>query len=182
MLVHALRRVTVRRSVGDCLIDAGRGRAFHAGMAKKSPAKRPAATASGAYDKPALRERLKTKIQKGTKGGRAGQWSARKAQLLAQEYEAAGGGYTGPRRDSQKHLKKWTDEQWHTRDGKPAARGKTTARYLPKKAWSTLSEGEKKATDTKKRKASRTGKQFVANTKRAKLAGAKARSSRGRKA
>lgn len=49
---------------------------------------------AGNYDKPMLRKRLFRKILSGTRGGRAGQWSARKAQLLAREYKAAGGGYT----------------------------------------------------------------------------------------
>jgi hypothetical protein len=49
---------------------------------------------AGNYDKPEMRKRLFRKILRGTRGGRAGQWSARKAQLLAREYEAAGGGYT----------------------------------------------------------------------------------------
>lgn len=49
---------------------------------------------AGNYDKPEMRKRLFRKILRGTRGGRAGQWSARKAQLLAREYKAAGGGYT----------------------------------------------------------------------------------------
>jgi len=49
---------------------------------------------AGNYTKPALRRRLFRKILRGTRGGRAGQWSGRKAQLLAREYKAAGGGYT----------------------------------------------------------------------------------------
>lgn len=48
---------------------------------------------AGNYTKPALRRRLFNKIMRGSKGGRAGQWSARKAQMLAREYKAAGGGY-----------------------------------------------------------------------------------------
>ena len=48
---------------------------------------------AGNYTKPALRKRLFEKILAGTKGGKAGQWSARKAQLLARLYKAAGGGY-----------------------------------------------------------------------------------------
>lgn len=48
---------------------------------------------AGNYTKPSLRKRLFEKIKAGTKGGKAGQWSARKAQLLAKEYKAAGGGY-----------------------------------------------------------------------------------------
>lgn len=48
---------------------------------------------AGNYTKPALRKRLFKAILAGTKGGRAGQWSARKAQLLAARYKKAGGGY-----------------------------------------------------------------------------------------
>ena len=48
---------------------------------------------AGNYTKPALRKRLFKRIKRGTKGGKAGQWSARKAQLLAAEYKKAGGGY-----------------------------------------------------------------------------------------
>ena len=48
---------------------------------------------AGNYTKPTLRKRLFEKIKSGTKGGKSGQWSARKAQLLAKEYKAAGGGY-----------------------------------------------------------------------------------------
>lgn len=49
--------------------------------------------AAGTYTKPAMRKRIFERIKRGTKGGRAGQWSARKAQLLAKEYKKAGGGY-----------------------------------------------------------------------------------------
>ena len=48
---------------------------------------------AGNYTKPAMRKRLFNKIKAGSKGGSAGQWSARKAQMLAKEYKAAGGGY-----------------------------------------------------------------------------------------
>lgn len=48
---------------------------------------------AGNYTKPSLRKRLFREIMAGTKGGRAGQWSARKAQLLAARYKKAGGGY-----------------------------------------------------------------------------------------
>ena len=48
---------------------------------------------AGNYTKPALRKRLFEKIKAGSKGGAPGQWSARKAQMLAREYKAAGGGY-----------------------------------------------------------------------------------------
>ena len=48
---------------------------------------------AGNYTKPTMRKRLFEKVKRGTKGGKAGQWSARKAQLLAKLYKAAGGGY-----------------------------------------------------------------------------------------
>ena len=47
---------------------------------------------SGNYTKPAMRKRLFNKIKAGSKGGKAGQWSGRKAQMLAKQYKAAGGG------------------------------------------------------------------------------------------
>jgi hypothetical protein len=48
---------------------------------------------AGNYTKPGMRKRLFEKIKAGNKGGNPGQWSARKAQMLAKEYKAAGGGY-----------------------------------------------------------------------------------------
>lgn len=48
---------------------------------------------SGNYTKPAMRKRLFNKIKAGSKGGDPGEWSARKAQLLAREYKKNGGGY-----------------------------------------------------------------------------------------
>ena len=48
---------------------------------------------AGNYTKPTMRKRLFNKIKSGTKGGKAGQWSARKAQMLAKQYKDAGGGY-----------------------------------------------------------------------------------------
>tara|TARA_R100001509_G_scaffold98126_1_gene57243 strand:- start:3 stop:191 length:189 start_codon:yes stop_codon:yes gene_type:complete len=48
---------------------------------------------AGNYTKPALRKRLFQKILRGNKGGNPGQWSARKAQMLALAYKRAGGGY-----------------------------------------------------------------------------------------
>ena len=41
----------------------------------------------------AMRRALFNRIKAGNKGGRAGQWSARKAQMLAKQYKAKGGGY-----------------------------------------------------------------------------------------
>ncbi len=130
------------------------------------------------YTDPKLRERLKAEITAGDKGGKPGQWSARKAQLLAAEYKKAGGEYkdsAGPT-EAQDHLNQWTDEKWQTADGEPAIREGETTRYLPKAAWDELSPAEKKATEAKKSAGSKAGKQFVANTPKAKAARKKASS------
>ena len=48
---------------------------------------------AGNYTKPTMRKRLFNRIKAGSKGGAPGQWSARKAQMLAKQYKAKGGGY-----------------------------------------------------------------------------------------
>ena len=48
---------------------------------------------AGNYTKPGLRKRLFQRIKAGGKGGKPGQWSARKAQMLAKQYKSAGGWY-----------------------------------------------------------------------------------------
>ena len=48
---------------------------------------------AGNYTKPSMRKRMFQSIKSGTKGGKAGHWSARKAQMLAKRYKAGGGGY-----------------------------------------------------------------------------------------
>ena len=48
---------------------------------------------AGNYTKPGMRKRLFESIKASGKGGAPGQWSARKAQLLAAKYKKAGGGY-----------------------------------------------------------------------------------------
>ena len=116
-----------------------------------------------AYTKPELRERLKNQIMQGSKGGKPGQWSARKAQLLALAYEKANGGYSGSKTDKQKSLSKWTKEDWGTKSGKPSTQGSkaTGERYLPKKAREALTSSEYAATTRAKRKGTSAGKQFV---------------------
>ena len=60
--------------------------------------KKSTVNASGNYTKPTMRKRLFNQIKAGSKGGRPGQWSARKAQMLAKRYKAAGGGYRGKKK------------------------------------------------------------------------------------
>ena len=64
---------------------------------RKAPAKKKKAKSrvneAGNYTKPTMRKRLFQRIKAGSKGGAPGQWSARKAQILAKQYKAKGGGY-----------------------------------------------------------------------------------------
>lgn len=64
---------------------------------------------------------------------------------------------------SQKSLKKWTEQEWTTSDGKPS---KGKKRYLPKKAWDSLTPGEKAATNKAKAKGNAKGDQFVPQPKK----------------
>lgn len=111
---------------------------------------------------PALWEKVKTQVTEGDKGGKAGQWSARKAQLAVHEYKAAGGGYKGGK-SADNHLIEWTHEAWGTQSGKDS--GETGERYLPEQAREALSEAEYKRTTAKKRADSARGKQFSAQPK-----------------
>ena len=123
------------------------------------------------YTHPEMREELLEEIKQSDKGGDPGQWSARKSQLLTQEYEKRGGGYKGEKDDRQKNLEKWTEEEWQTQEGEANAReGDETKRYLPKEAWEKLSPEEREATEKAKREGSKEGEQYVANTEAAKEA------------
>ena len=62
-------------------------------MSKKYTKKKSRVNEAGNYTKPSMRKRMFQSIKAGSKGGNAGQWSARKAQMLAKRYKAAGGGY-----------------------------------------------------------------------------------------
>jgi len=55
--------------------------------------KKSTVNAAGNYTKPSLRKSIFNRIKAGGKGGAPGQWSARKAQMVAQAYKKAGGGY-----------------------------------------------------------------------------------------
>ncbi|MDX1541645.1 MAG: DUF5872 domain-containing protein, partial [Geminicoccaceae bacterium] len=78
---------------------------------------------------PELWERVKDEVTEGDKGGRPGQWSARKAQFAVQEYKKRGGGYEGEQQDDNS-LKQWTEEDWGTQSGGKST--ETGERYLPK--------------------------------------------------
>jgi len=111
---------------------------------------------------PELWEKVKNEITAGAKGGKKGQWSARKAQMAAQEYKKRGGGYVGEQ-DDHNSLHEWTEEDWGTKSGKDS--GKTGERYLPRQAREKLSDEEYKRTTAKKRADTKKGKQFSAQPK-----------------
>lgn len=60
---------------------------------KAKPKAKSKVNQAGNYTKPALRKRIFNRIKAGGKGGKPGQWSARKAQMVAKAYKDAGGGY-----------------------------------------------------------------------------------------
>jgi len=107
---------------------------------------------------PKLWETIKNKVMKmETAGTKAGQWSARKAQMAVAMYKEKGGGYTD-KKDTNNSLVKWTNQDWRTKSGKPSH--VTGERYLPKKAIENLSNKEYRKTSRIKKEATEKGKQF----------------------
>ncbi|WP_066380609.1 MULTISPECIES: hypothetical protein [unclassified Anabaena] len=115
------------------------------------------------YTEPELREEIKEEIKKSDKGGKPGQWSARKSQMLVREYEKQGGGYKQSEKDeSAKSLEEWSEQEWQTEEGETRAReGEVTQRYLPKEVWDRLSDAEKQEAEKTKEEASKKGQQHV---------------------
>ncbi len=120
------------------------------------------------YKNPKLRQRLKHNILNSDKGGRPGQWSARKAQLLALRYKQSGGQYRRGKIKTQRSLDKWTRQKWRTYSGKPSLQ--SGERYLPSSAFKRLSIGQIRATNRKKQQGMSQGQQFVPNTRSARIA------------
>ncbi len=108
---------------------------------------------------PALWEKVKEQVTEGDKGGKPGQWSARKAQMAVREYKQEGGGYAGPK-SADNHLAEWTREDWGTKSGHPSET--TGERYLPKQVREKLTDAEYKRTTAKKRADTAKGQQFSA--------------------
>ncbi|MCI0756723.1 hypothetical protein [Teichococcus vastitatis] len=108
---------------------------------------------------PKLWDKVKREVTQGDKGGKPGQWSARKAQMASAEYKKEGGGYQGGK-TADNHLRQWTEEEWGTKSGQES--GKTGERYLPKKARDKLTDEEYARSTAKKRADGRKGQQFSA--------------------
>jgi hypothetical protein len=107
---------------------------------------------------PAIWERIVAEVTASDKGGRPGQWSARKAQFAVALYKQRGGGYIGPKTPDNA-LTKWTREEWRTRSGLPSL--ETGERYLPARAITALTASEYAATSKRKRAGMRRGQQFI---------------------
>ncbi len=121
---------------------------------------------------PKLWDKVKNKVEAGDKGGKPGQWSARKAQLAVHDYKEAGGGYEGEK-SADNHLSQWTKEEWATKSGKKSE--DTGERYLPKKAREKMSDADYKKTSAKKRADTVEGKQFSKQPAKAAATTAEAR-------
>lgn len=80
---------------GDRVFYAAENKGTIKGVAKKADGGKTKSRVNeaGNYTKPTMRKQLFESIKAGGKGGKPGQWSARKAQMLAQQYKAKGGGY-----------------------------------------------------------------------------------------
>ena len=105
-----------------------------------------------------LWESVKNKVMKMETGGtKAGQWSARKAQIAVKLYKEKGGEYND-KKDSNNSLTKWSNQNWQTKSGKPSHI--TGERYLPKKAIENLSDKEYRKTSKLKKDSTKKGKQF----------------------
>ena len=72
---------------------AGQAKTLETIKMKKGGKTKSRVNEAGNYTKPGLRKRIFNRIKAGGKGGRPGQWSARKAQMMAKAYKKAGGGY-----------------------------------------------------------------------------------------
>lgn len=115
------------------------------------------------YTDPDLRRQIKEELKQSDKGGKSGQWSARKSQFLVQEYEKRGGGYKQDKKDeAAQSLEQWSEQDWQTQDGEAQARQDgVTKRYLPEEVWDKLSETEKQEAERTKEEASKKGEQHV---------------------
>lgn len=69
------------------------GEAIKAQKSSTGMSKGGTVNAAGNYTKPTMRKNLVATVKAGSKGGKPGQWSARKAQMVAKQYKAKGGGY-----------------------------------------------------------------------------------------
>ena len=122
--------------------------------------------ASAEKTKGAMWKRIVASVKAGSKGGNAGQWSARKAQLATARYKKAGGGYKG-KKSSDNKLSKWSKQKWdYVSKGDEKKPKKKRGRYLPESVRKSLTKSEKASTNRKKKAASAKGKQKAKYSKK----------------
>jgi hypothetical protein len=111
-----------------------------------------------------LWQRIKSQVQAEEVGGTGrGQWSARKALVAVRRYKDAGGRYVGPKQRSNS-LRRWVKQDWTTKSGKPSH--VTGERYLPRRAFASLSRRELASVNRSKRRAMREGRQYSRMSRR----------------
>lgn len=110
---------------------------------------------------PILWKKIVLQVKKSNKGGKPGQWSARKAQLAVKIYKKNGGSYYN-KKSKNNSLYKWTKQNWRTRSGKPSIMGKyaTGERYLPYDVIKHTSKSDYNKSSRVKRKSIKLGKQY----------------------
>ena len=94
---------------------------------------------------PELWKRIVASVKAGSKGGDAGSWSGRKAQLATARYKKSGGGYKG-KKSSSNSLSKWSKQKWTTGSGKKSK--DTGEAYFPSAAVAALKKAGKYAKAT----------------------------------
>ena len=116
--------------------------------------------------KESMWKRIVASVKAGSKGGNAGQWSARKAQLATARYKKSGGGYKG-KKSSENKLSKWSKQKWdYVSKGDEKKPKKKRGRYLPESVRKSLTKSEKASTNRKKKAASAKGKQKAKYSKK----------------
>lgn len=97
------------------------------------------AQAAPIYTQPELHQRLRDEILAADRGGAPGEWSARKAQLLTQEYRQAGGGYTFAKRSP--------GQSWPDAATSPEAESDDLSPARPQRGWTELRSGRRPAAE-----------------------------------
>ena len=100
MRIEMLKKQQAKKVVKKVVKGLKKASKTHAGQAKSLSALKlksggSTVNAAGNYTKPTMRKKIFNRIKAGGKGGAPGQWSARKAQMVAKAYKAKGGGYRG---------------------------------------------------------------------------------------
>jgi hypothetical protein len=118
---------------------------------------------------PLLWKRIVNSVKQSNKGGRSGQWSARKAQLSVKLYKKRGGKYSS-KKSSTNSLVKWTRQNWRTKSGRPSIVGNkhTGERYLPEKMIKKTDSKLYNYSSRLKRKSIKNNKQYSKQPKKLK--------------